>query len=159
MKTITTENSKYKSNMAYFIHHVITYIPIICSLLGGFLLSNQLLLRKNISPKTIYLGFIFSSICSIYTFSILKFNNINHLDLNTSIELFNEKLLFVRLSVFFLIVLGISSIIGLFLIGKNYQKEISLALFISIIALFSSIFSIRSEYVQSNWSFYSKQIK
>ena len=145
--------------MTIYIHYLITYIPIAGSLLGGFILSNQLLLNKQISPKPIYLVFIFSSICSVYTFSIIKFYNhflANGLRLQSIIE---EKILFVNLSAIFLILLGIASIIGLFLINKNYQKEISLAIIISIIALFSSIFSIRSEYIKSNWYFYSKQIK
>ncbi len=145
--------------MTIYIHYLITYIPIAGSLLGGFILSNQLLLNKKIDPKPIYLVFIFSSICSIYTFSIIKFYD--HFSSNVDLlfrTILEEKILFVNLSVISLILLGISSLIGLFIINRNYQTEISLAIVISIIALFSSIFSIRSEYIKSNWYFYSKQV-
>ena len=47
------------------------------------------------------------------------------------------------------------SLTGLFFFQGNYSKEISLGIVISILALFSSIFSIRSEYIHPSWKFYT----
>jgi hypothetical protein len=51
--------------------------------------------------------------------------------------------------------LGFLSLTGLFFFQGNYSKEISLGIVISILALFSSIFSIRSEYIHPSWKFYT----
>jgi hypothetical protein len=67
----------------------------------------------------------------------------------------DEKITFVYLSVGSLSLLGFLSLIGLFFIQNNYPKELSLGIVISILALFSSIFSIRSEYIHPSWKFYT----
>lgn len=145
--------------MSFYMHYIITYIPIIGSLLGGFILSNQLLSPKKIYPKFIYYIFILSAICSIYNFSITKFDHVNYNKLASLHSVLKEKILFVKLSVFCLFILGVSSIIGLYFSNRTYEKQISLAIIISIIALFSAIFLIRSEYIKPNWEFYSIQLK
>jgi hypothetical protein len=163
MKTSTHFNVKNNQiafiNMSIYLHYIMTYIPIVGSMLGGFILSNQLLARKTIDPKYIYIIFIFSAICSIYNFSITKFDHLHFVKLELLQSVLNEKILFIKLSVFSLFLLGISSILGLFLSNSNYENAISLAILISIIALFSAIFLIRSEYIKPNWEFYSMQIK
>ena len=145
--------------MLIYFYYLITYIPIVVSLVGGFILSNQLLIHWQISPRPIYIVFVLSSICSVYAFSITKYHNLLHSENSKLRHILNEKIVFVNLTLISLILLGVASAIGLYLINKNYHKEISMAIIISIIALFSSIFSIRSEYIKSNWYFYSKQIK
>ena len=163
MKTRTQFIEKKKLNanrtMSFYMHYIITYIPIIGSLLGGFILSNRLLSPKKIYPKFIYYIFILSAICSVYNFSITKFDHVNYNKLASLHSVLKEKILFVKLSVFCLFILGVSSIIGLYFSNRTYEKQISLAIIISIIALFSAIFLIRSEYIKPNWEFYSIQLK
>ena len=141
--------------MVNFIHYVLTYIPIIGSVLGGYFLSNSLIKGWESKNKLIYLLFLFCSICSIYLISITKFQNISEkLQLSNS-NLMSEKILFIYLSVASFSFLGVFSFLGLFTFKQNNSKQISLAIIISILALFSAIFSIRSEYIQSSWKFYT----
>jgi hypothetical protein len=141
--------------MSNYIHYALTYIPIIGTLFGGYYLSNLLMKEGRPIKKIIYLIFIFSAICSIYSFSLTKFQNVNAEFVNRHFEWLDEKITFVYLSVGSLSLLGFLSLIGLFFIQNNYPKELSLGIVISILALFSSIFSIRSEYIHPSWKFYT----
>jgi hypothetical protein len=141
--------------MSNYIHYVLTYIPIIGTLLGGYFLSTVLMKEGHQIKKIIYLIFIFSAICSLYSFSITKFQNVNSQFVKHPFDWLEEKITFVYLSVGTLSLLGFLSLIGLLFFEVNYSKEISLGIFISILALFSSIFSIRSEYVYPSWKFYN----
>ncbi len=140
--------------MINYIHYILTYTPTIGTLIGGYYLSNLLMKEGRPVNRFIYLIFIFCAICSIYLFSITKFQNLNHVFSYPYFEWLEEKITFVYLSVGSLSLLGFLSFIGLFFFKENYSKEISLAIVISILALFSSIFSIRSEYIHPSWKFY-----
>lgn len=141
--------------MSNYMHYILTYTPIVGSLLGGYYLSSVMMKEGRPIKKMIYLIFIFSAICSIYSFSITKFQNVNPNFINQNFEWLDEKITFVYLSVSSLTLLGFLSLIALFFFQGNYAKEISVAIVISILALFSSIFSIRSEYIHPTWKFYS----
>lgn len=147
-------NKSFFQIMTNYIHFFLTYFPIIGALFGGYYLSNVLMKEGRPIKKIIYLIFIFSAICSIYAFSITKFQNVNQKFVQQHFEWLDEKITFVYLSVSSLTLLGFLSLIGLFFFQENYAKEISLAIVISILALFSSIFSIRSEYIHPSWKFY-----
>ena len=141
--------------MSNYLHYFLTYTPIFGTLLGGFYLSNILMREGRSIKKLVYLLFIFCSICSIYAFSITKFQNVNPQFVRENFEWLDEKITFVYLSVSTLSLLGFLSLTGLFFFQGNYSKEISLGIVISILALFSSIFSIRSEYIHPSWKFYT----
>lgn len=145
--------------MTNYLHYILTYTPILGTLLGGFYLSNVSMKKGRPIKKTLYIIFIFSAICSIYSFSITKFQNVNSQFIEQNFEWLDEKITFVYLSVGTLTILGLLSIIGLFFLQGNYSKEISLGMVISILALFSSIFSIRSEYIHPSWKFYTTYSK
>lgn len=141
--------------MFSYLHYFLTYTPILGTLFGGYYLSSILMREGRPINKSIYLVFIFCSICSIYAFSITKFQHINPYLIRENFEWLDEKITFVYLSVSALTLLGFLSFIGLFFFQVNYSKEISLGIVISILALFSSIFSIRSEYIHPSWKFYT----
>jgi hypothetical protein len=141
--------------MTNYIHYFLTYSPIVGALFGGYYLSNVLMKEGKPIKKIIYLIFIFSAICSIYAFSITKFQNVNQQFVQQHFEWLDEKITFVYLSVSSLTLLGFLSLIGLFFFQGNYSKEISLGIVMSILAFFSSIFSIRSEYIHPSWKFYT----
>lgn len=145
--------------MSNYIHYFLTYTPIFGTLLGGYYLSNILMKEGRPINKLIYLIFIFSSVCSIYAFSITKFQNVNPQFVRENFEWLDEKITFVYLSVSSLSLLGFLSLTGLFFFQGNYTKEISLGIVISILALFSSIFSIRSEYIHPSWKFYTTYLE
>lgn len=140
--------------MITYLHYILTYMPTIGTLVGGYYLSNMLLKEGQPIKKSIYLIFIFCAICSIYSFSITKFQYLKPEFSHPYLEWMEEKITFVYLSVSTLSLLGFLSFIGLFFFQGNYSKEISLAIVISILALISSIFSIRSEYIHPSWKFY-----
>jgi hypothetical protein len=129
--------------MSNYMHYILTYTPIVGSLLGGYYLSSVMMKEGRPIKKLIYLIFIFSAICSIYSFSITKFQNVNPNFINQNFEWLDEKITFVYLSVSSLTLLGFLSLIALFFFQGNYTKEISVAIVISILALFSSSFSNR----------------
>lgn len=141
--------------MSNYIHYFLTYTPIFGTLIGGYYLSNVLMKDGRPIKKLVYLIFIFCSILSIYAFSISKFQNVNPQFVKENFERLDEKITFVYLSVSTLSLLGFLSLTGLFFFQGNYSKEISLGIVISILALFSSIFSIRSEYIHPSWKFYT----
>ncbi len=145
--------------MSNYIHYFLTYTPIFGTLFGGYYLSNILMKKGRPLGKLIYLIFIFSSICSIYAFSITKFQNVDPKFTKQNFEWLEEKITFVYLSVSSLSLLGFLSFVGLFFFQGNYSKEISLGIVISILALFSSIFSIRSEYIHPSWKFYTTYLE
>ncbi len=159
MKTnlkFSIEKQQFKNlKMSSYIHYILTYIPIIGTLFGGYYLSNILMKEGRPINKLIYLVFIFSAICSIYSFSITKFQNVNARFVHQNFEWLDEKITFVYLSVSSLGLLGFLSLMGLLFFQGNYTKEISLGIVISLLALFSSIFSIRSEYIHPSWKFYT----
>ena len=156
----TNENWQLKiSTMSNYLHYFLTYAPIFGTLLGGYYLSTILMKEGRPITKFVYLVFIFCSICSIYAFSITKFQNVNPQFVRQNFEWLNEKITFVYLSVSSLSLLGFLSLTGLFFFQGNYSKEISLGMVISILALFSSIFSIRSEYIHPSWKFYTTYSK
>jgi hypothetical protein len=146
-------------SMSNYLHYFLTYIPIVGTLLGGYYLSTILMKEGRPIKKLVYLIFIFCSICSIYAFSITKFQNVNPLFVQENFEWLDEKVTFVYLSVSTSSLLGFLSLSGLFFFHGNYSKEISLGIVISILALFSSIFSIRSEYIHPSWKFYTSYSK
>jgi hypothetical protein len=154
-KNTEKKNQNKILKMTSYIHYILTYIPIVGTLFGGYYLSNVLMKEGRPIKKLIYLVFIFSAVCSIYAFSITKFQNLNTGFIQQNFEWIDEKITFVYLSVSTLTLLGFLSILGLFFFQGNYSKEISLGMVISILALFSSIFSIRSEYIHPTWKFYS----
>jgi hypothetical protein len=159
LRIIFSNIYKFKNQtMTVYIHYILTYAPIFGALLGGFYLSNILLEEKRKIKKIIYLIFIFSAILSIYSFSIIKFQNLTNPFSKEDYDWMSEKITFIYLTVSSLTLLGFLSLVGLFFIGKNYSKEVSLGIFISILALFSSIFSIRSEYIHPSWKFYTNYI-
>jgi hypothetical protein len=158
-RTIFSNNYKFKNQtMSFYMHYILTYTPIFGALLGGFYLSNILLEENRKMKKTIYLIFIFSAILSIYSFSIIKFQNLTYSFSKEDYGWMSEKITFIYLTVSSLTLLGFLSLVGLFFMGKNYSKEVSLGIVISILALFSSIFSIRSEYIHPSWKFYTNYI-
>jgi len=130
------------------IHLLINHLPIICSMLGAFVLIHGLWTKSNSTKSAAYNIFIISSIGAVIAYATGEgaeesVENIQGV-LDSTIEQHEEFALYALIA---LIILGVASILGLIFIIKKLPLANSFSIFILFISLISFGLNSRTGYL------------